>query len=235
MNKWIILFVVVGLMIGLTPDAEAQRRGKRAPKSDDELFDDPGKFKDRLWYGGGFNLGFSGNQNLNIFNLGISPMVGYKLFDEFSIGPRLGLDYSFIKGTSLNANVDPISGNISPIVDLNNQILYTNESVAPISFSFGLFARYKVLDMIFAHVEFGTERTEQLVVTGSPFGDVLIYDRNTDQVFTSREWQENLWAGIGYTSGGLFAFEIYLLYNFLEPQESVNLPFDLRVGFTYRF
>jgi len=236
MKKWISILAILSLcLFAFLPETDAQRRGQRQSNTDDELFDDPLTFKDRLWFGGGFNLGFSGNQNLNVFNIGISPLVGYKAFDEFSIGPRVGFDYSFIKGTALNAEVDPVSGRVTPVIDVNNQILYTNESVAPITFSLGVFARYKAFDYFFAHLEFGAERTERLLVTGSQFGDVIIYDRNTSSVVTASEWRENFWAGVGYTSGGLVAFEIYLLYNFLEPQESINLPFDLRVGMTYKF
>lgn len=56
-------------------------------------------FKDKLWYGGGFNLGFSGGtdvfgRSFSVFGLGLSPMVGYKIIGPLSAGPRLSVFYS---------------------------------------------------------------------------------------------------------------------------------------------
>lgn len=51
-------------------------------------------FKDRLWYGGGLTLGFSGGSGYSLFAFGISPMVGYKVVGPLSVGPRLSILYT---------------------------------------------------------------------------------------------------------------------------------------------
>lgn len=51
-------------------------------------------FKDRLWYGGGLTLGFSGGGGYSLFAFGLSPMVGYKIVGPLSVGPRLAVLYT---------------------------------------------------------------------------------------------------------------------------------------------
>jgi hypothetical protein len=51
-------------------------------------------FKDRLWYGGGLTLGFSGGSGYSLFAFGISPMVGYKIAGPLSAGPRIAILYT---------------------------------------------------------------------------------------------------------------------------------------------
>ncbi len=63
--------------------------------------DDPVAFKDRLWYGGGLSLGFSGSGNSSVFGFGISPMVGYKIIEQISVGPRVSALYTYQKYTGL--------------------------------------------------------------------------------------------------------------------------------------
>ena len=70
---------------------------KKSKKADD-YFDESGGFKHRLWYGGNFNLGFSGGQGQSVFVIGVTPMVGYKIIGGLSAGPRLGVTYTSYKG-----------------------------------------------------------------------------------------------------------------------------------------
>ena len=58
---------------------------------------EPSPFFSRLWYGGGVSLGFSGYNGASVFGFGISPMVGYKIYGPFSVGPRISLDYTSLK------------------------------------------------------------------------------------------------------------------------------------------
>lgn len=96
-----------------------------------------------LWYGGGFNLGFSGNGRTNLFQFGLSPMVGYKIFEEFSIGPRFALQYNYYKSQTLNGGTD---------------------SAQPFSWSIGAFTRYKIIPTIFAQVEFEFENEPDIYI-----------------------------------------------------------------------
>ncbi|HND89869.1 MAG TPA: hypothetical protein PK971_16170 [Saprospiraceae bacterium] len=51
-------------------------------------------FKQRLWYGGGLNLGFSAFNNTRAFGIGVSPMVGYKFTNWLSAGPRVSVFFT---------------------------------------------------------------------------------------------------------------------------------------------
>ncbi|NJL74799.1 MAG: hypothetical protein HC892_06950 [Saprospiraceae bacterium] len=161
-------------------------------------------------------MGFSGTSGFSAFSLGIAPMVGYKVFENnnnFSVGPRANLDYSYYRGTGTDNRT---------------------HSVQPISYSLGLFARYKVLSNFFAHVEVEQENRESIAVVSNGFTNVFII--GTDgKPLTQRDPRQNMYLGAGYTSGGIFAYEILVLYNALEPSNSLNLPFDIRFGFTYKF
>ncbi len=207
-----ILLLLFVFCIGITT-ADAQRRKKRKKKKpeQDEYFEEGNNFAYRLWYGGGFNLGFSGNNVYNIFNIGISPMVGYKVTDAFSFGPRVGINYSFIKGTGADGRT---------------------KSVEPLDYSVGLFSRYKILPAVFAHVEYGFESVQQVFEAGNGF---LAVDQSGD-VITIRDDRSNFFIGAGYSSGGIVSGEISILYNVLSDSEDINdFPWDFRFGITYNF
>ena len=92
MKKFFLLSLLALLFVSMmTNDAHAQRQGKKKKSSKtDEYFDESG-FVNKLWYGGGLNLGYSGGNNQSFFAFGLSPMVGYKVWDDIiSIGPKLG-------------------------------------------------------------------------------------------------------------------------------------------------
>lgn len=127
MKKTVTISVLLLLFIaGLSLDAQAQRRDNRRSNSE---------FADRLWYGGGVNIGFSSTGFESIFQLGVSPMVGYKIYEEFSLGPRIALLYSHYRA------------------DFGGGVQTAN----PVSWATGLFARHKLFRSIFAHVEYEFE------------------------------------------------------------------------------
>lgn len=189
----------------------------------DQYFNERGNFAQRLWYGGGFNLGFFGSGGNNVFSAGISPMVGYKITDDLSAGPRIGLNYLHVRGPAVR--VDP---------DINGQVVSccNPEGRGVLTFSGGLFARYKAFENFFGHIEI--EFTEEQFFVEDGFGN-LIYETGPDRLLTVQEFQENFYGGIGYTSGFPLGFEILLLYNFNLPENSFESPFDIRVGFNYNF
>ncbi len=188
----------------------------KSKKEVDKYFDESGGFKHRLWYGGGFNLGFSGNNVYSQFNFGITPMIGYKVLPALSFGPRIGFDYSYIKGETDNGNT-----------------LTGRKSANLTTYSIGVFGRLKFLKFFLLHSELNYQSIEQAFVT--PSGN-LAYDSNADKVLTSRAERENYLLGGGYNSGdGLFGYEILFLYNFSVPTSSPELPYELRFGFTYKF
>ncbi len=184
----------------------AQKRKKK--KDTEEYFDESGGFKHRLWYGGNFNLGFTNN----IFNLGIAPMIGYKLTDRFSVGPRFKIDYY----------AEKLFNNTGETFNFRTT-----------SWGAGVFARGKVITNAFAHIEFEYENQ------GAPDYDAngffQLDGNNSNNIKTTRLNRNNFYIGGGYTSGTIVSYEILILYNVLEDSSSARLPWDLRIGFTYNF
>lgn len=204
MKKFLLLsFLSILFITAFSDGAHAQQRGKKKKSSKtDEYFDESG-FVNKLWYGGGIILGFSGSNNESLFTFGLSPMVGYKVLDDLiSIGPRVGFEYNHYR------------------VDLGQ--VYKNSSL---SYSVGAFTRIKAFPNFFAHMEYEYQNTEFIDRFDSALGKLI----------TSRVTYDNVYIGAGYNSGGLLGYEIMLLYNVNQPENTVDSPFDIRAGFTYKF
>ncbi len=209
-----MLFSLLALLFTAlcTNDALAQKKGKKKKSSKtDEYFDDSG-FANKLWYGGTFNLGFGGTNGSSQFTFGLAPMVGYKFFNDIvSVGPRVGFEYNHIRFQ------DYVGG---PVY-----------KVSPVSFAMGAFARIKPLENFFAHFEYEHQSTESL----DPDDDGLIEIDNNNEIVTGRIPYNNTYIGAGYNSGGLWAYELMVLYNLNHPSTSFSSPFSLRFGITYKF
>lgn len=89
-------------------------------------------FASRLWYGGGFSLGFSGYQGGNVFSVGVAPQVGYKIVERFSMGPRLSYLFTSVKVPGFKA------------VGLNDV-------------DAGIFARFRIFQGLFIQGELSNE------------------------------------------------------------------------------
>ncbi len=209
MTKLNVRIGIVFLLVFLTAlfttlEAQSRSRNSRSRSSRE-----PEKFTDNIWYGGGFNLGFSGS-NLgslsgNSFFVGISPMAGYKLFKNFSAGPRLEIQY--------------LTGRYRDRFSGSQTYKYN-----VITYGVGAFMRYKLFPFLFTHVEY----------------DYLSREVPTDQIIQNKSATERygdslFLLGGGYTSGGEFSTEIYILYDVLDDGTSLQLPIQYRFGFTYRF
>ena len=110
-----------------------------AQRSDtDRYFDESQGFTHRLWYGGGIILGFSGSSFASAFTIGASPLIGYKITDNFSVGPRFSLIYTYYR------------------TDLSGQIQSTNL----VDYGIGAFTRYKLFRSFFIHLEYGFDNEE---------------------------------------------------------------------------
>ena len=111
-----------------------------------------------LWYGAGAQLGFSSNQFNSLFVVGLSPIVGYKLNNFLSVGPRGAFTY--------NAYREDVGAN-------------DRLKINYITWEAGLFARAKVIYPFFAHVEYSlvsearsfdrVNQTAQRVTRAVPF------------------------------------------------------------------
>ena len=94
-------------------------------------------WKEKMWYGGGFNLNFYStylpgtSYPGNLFSFGISPLAGYKITPWWSAGPRFEIGY-------LGGRFDYSPG----ILKLNG-----------FNFGIGAFTRFKFANVLFAQIE----------------------------------------------------------------------------------
>jgi hypothetical protein len=213
MKKFLLFsFLALFFTVAFQHDAFAQKKGKKKKSSKtDEYFDESG-FANKLWYGGNFNLGFGGTNGSSQFTFGLSPMVGYKFFnDMFSVGPRVGFEYNHFR-----------------FQEFTNGPVY---KASPVSLSYGAFARIKPFQNFFAHFEYEHQSTESI----DPDQDGRITIGPDDKIITGRIPYNNTYIGAGYNSGSLWAYELMILYNLNHPASSFASPFSLRFGLTYKF
>lgn len=153
---------------------------------------------DKLWFGGTVNLFWVNGTRSSQFLVGLAPMVGYKVTDKLSFGPRVEIQYTSIKYQSGAGS----------------------QSADNLNFGGFGFGRYKIFRQFFIHVETGITTEPYLIPDGSGYFEFV------------RELRQPVLAGIGYYGGG---GEIYLLYDFNDPNESTRFPFQYRFGFNYNF
>ncbi len=206
MKKFLLFgFLALFFTVAFQHDALAQKKGKKKKSSKTDEYFDDSGFANKLWYGGNFNLGFGGDQYQSQFSIGVTPMVGYKLLGDY-------------------LSTGPRAGFI-----YNNYRVKSGGSVLKsnvVSYTLGWFARIKpapnALPNLFGHFEYEYENT------GIPYYSAGGLD-------VERFNFNNTYAGIGYNSGGLWAYEIMGLFNLSLPDDSVASPFSLRFGLTYKF
>jgi hypothetical protein len=88
----IVLSILCMVMLSVSEvEAQTKKKKKKEPEKEQKTF------KQRLWYGGGFNLGFAGFQGTSSFGIGVSPMVGYKILPFLSVGPRYSVFFTSLK------------------------------------------------------------------------------------------------------------------------------------------
>lgn len=215
--KFSFLLVLFSLCFAIA-DADAQNYGKKKKKKSktktktekvDEYFDESGNFASKLWYGGGFNLGFGGDNFSTSFVFGLTPMVGYKIVGDWSAGPIAGVQYNYLKMVAPTGRIH--KGN-------------------SVSWSYGAFTRYKFLRNFFVHAEYGFDNDETFIAfdydNSGFFTERTIYNN----FFGGLGYN---------AGDGALGYEIYLVYNFIDRDEDIfdsnYNPFNIRFGLTYKF
>lgn len=204
MSKFKFIIILFSLIVfSDSLQSQVSSRSRRVPQKQSKK-----TFADHLWYGGGFTLSFaSGFAGLsgNTFNIGISPMVAYKLNSIFSVGPRVEMTYTggrFRQSFGL------------PVAKYNG-----------VDYGAGIFGRAKLFHWLFAHTELSY--INQVFPVG--------FTAN-NKILTERQGNNQFLGGLGYSSGGIFRSEVYLLYDFFNNDiQSTQLPIVYRFGFTYNF
>lgn len=204
MKKVLLLaFLSTALMIGLSEDAFGQRSGKRS--STDEYFDESGGFQHRLWYGTHVTLGFQGNSISSTFQAGLAPMIGYKVFDALSIGPRGSLLY-------YNYRLDQGAG---------------VEKLSTTAWSVGGFVRFRPVETFFGQLEANLVNEPNTIIWNNIEQKLDVTRRERSAI--------NIGLGYTSTGGGPIAFEAIILYNVNPPSNQLSSPLDYRFGLTYNF
>lgn len=195
---------IMALMLAFSTDTYAQKKKKSS--KNDQYFNESGGFAHRLWYGGGLTLGFGSDNFQSVFQFGVSPMVGYKIIDRWSVGPRMSIIYS-------NLRYRPF-----------DQVYTAN----PISWGAGVFTRFKALDFLFAHVEYEYEREAYITGQIDSNNDLEVFHRQRNNMYLGLGYSSS-------SPGSPWGFELLLLYNVNTPKDVLELPFDIRAGVTYNF
>lgn len=226
-SRYLIILISVFALSLCSTQTYAQRgKSKRKSSSSvDKAFDRDGNIMDKLWFGGMVSPGFTGANSLNEFALGVSPMVGYKITDKLSVGPRISMTYRHLRGNGFNGFefTGPQRGNT-------------------VSTSYALFGRYKLLPAIFAHVEYERSITNynpvyQLFNNATFRNDYfLAVNPISNEVIVERDNRESAYVGLGYTTvGGVMNTEFSVLYNVLDNAQSLSIPIIFRFGLNYNF
>ena len=159
----------------------------------------------KLYYGGSFGFDFS-----NGWLLEISPLVGYKVGNGFSLGANASFRY-------LSAVL------LSKYGQSYNSTNFTGSA--------GVFARKKLDAHFFAQAE------AAMVLYDMPMYDGRLVRLDAEnRTAAERTWQPALPIGMGFTSGDRTSFNMVALYDVLyhdgTPKPSA---WTLRLGFEHRF
>jgi hypothetical protein len=205
MKKTSLILLMLCLAIA-SVDAQSSKSKSKSKKKQKE---ETSFFKEKLWYGGSFNLGFSGQQGYSVFQFGLAPMVGYKFTSWLSAGPRLAPTYISVKGPS---NVGQSRANI-------------------VDFEYGLFTRLKVYNAIYLQGEAGKRS-----IASPLFGNVGS-DGKVPTIRTTRT-DYLVGGGYCQSADGGWASDISILYNIAVANDINNVyesPLVFRFGLTYNF
>lgn len=204
-------------------NAQAQFRVVDSGKKEKKSKKEETPFQDRLWYGGGVNIGFSGFNGSNAFGFGVSPMVGYKFNNWLSAGPRLSVFFTSQKYPGIKA--------------IN---LFNTDA--------GIFLRARVFKGFFLQGELANQWVQDpgyLVDRNGVTLAVLEYDYNpsTDAILGIAKvpytrFTQFIGAGYNFSNGeGGPGSEIGIFYNvaLANDVKSYQNPLDYRFAFTFRF
>lgn len=140
------------LILLAAPALNAQIRSSEDAARDDLDYygDEPDRasqeerFVDNLWFGGGIQLGFQGGNGISFFNVGLSPMVGYKVTPNVSFGPRVSVNYN-----AFRCEFNDVKSNY-------------------VTWEAGLFGRLKVFNQFFIHGEYSLENRRLIFQCAEP-------------------------------------------------------------------
>jgi hypothetical protein len=157
----------------------------------------------KLFVYSGIGLGYSSYYGLSNFNFSISPAIGYRVTDRFSIGPGISYAYNHYGQ------------------DYNNG---TSFSTSTSSFGVKAFAQFMVIDNFFVHAEYESTRAQFVLVDqfNQPVG---ITTRNVQTPL--------LGVGYRLQISNRAAGDIMVLYNFQDNYNSIYPNPVIRSNFMF--
>jgi hypothetical protein len=186
----------------------SQYRLKQQQKEETRGFD-----KSKIIYGGGLTLG-AGN---GFFNAGISPIIGYRITDNFAAGVGLGYQYLSAKNYWMVRHPVTLADEYHPL----RISIYTGS----------VWARYVIWNNIFVHAE----PEMNIWSARRPF-----YDGSNPPKLMKRD--EGFSVPRMLVGGGLrqpisdrASFVVTVLYDVLKHKDSPYSPLDIRFGFNVGF
>ncbi len=183
-----------------------KKKKKKKKKSDEKEENSFTDFKTRLWYGAGGTLNFGSNGQASQFQIGLQPMVGYKILPFWSVGPRFGLDYFSSRNIP--------SGNIR----VNESGWIT---------TLGVFTRLRFWNL-FLHAEVSQQWFKGRQ-TAIGFNESIKFSEKAASRLIGIGWNEGRAGQVGYEFGVLLDVDV------LADEESTLQPFQIRGGLTYNF
>lgn len=194
MKKILKLVALIAILLPLALPLYGQANKKKKKKDETE-------FIDKLWVGGAINnnLRFGGGY----FAFGLTPMVGYELVPNVSIGPFVRLDYHYER-----------------LAGPRPYYRYEAFDIGP-----GVFARVDVFKNFFGQIEF--EHAYVKIPLENCSG-VDCYDSNR-KAKTETEVQNYVYIGAGYATGENVRYGVSIHYNVLDDFNYIRIPWDYRI------
>lgn len=135
MKKLFFALILTAVSIGAFAQGEVYSSTGKPLKRDRRTEREKGFDPTRVIFGGGFVLGVGGG----ITDIGISPVIGYRITDKFSAG--IGLGYQYYKDKFATQYIDKSTGAIHDYAFKTS--IYTAS----------IWARYLIWNNIFVHLE----------------------------------------------------------------------------------
>lgn len=202
------LGLIVFVTFAYSPVSSQATKKPSSSKSKSKKKDKEDPFRlEKFWFGGGLNLRF--------YQYNLSPSVPGSVF-EFGVSPIAG--YKLTNWLSVGPRIE--FNYFGGRFDNNPQVIKLNS----VTYGGGVFTRARFLSFLFAHLEYST--SSSLEITGI---------NTNNRLETNRIWQDHLFLGLGYNPQSEWSYEIYIMYDFLVPNDSPQVPIQYRAGITWNF
>ena len=206
MNKIFRITFFVAILLSLMPNSmmaqRTQPKSKKKSAVESRIASDA-KILDNLWYG--FNIGGIGGGR-GLFQVAISPMVGYKITPTLSVGLLMKLDYRYYN----------ISNQNHPVI----------KKFETIDLGPTLFARVRVFNQFFVQGE----------VESANFQRPLDIQNNKVVLDKISRPYAYVGLGYIQGQGSTWGYNVSLYYNVLrDPKDNERGVLDYRASLTYKF